>query len=177
MKNIIIAAVAALVFTFPVLAADEKTPIIYITNDPPAAEETTAAPEEQTDYIDEISEAYGLPDEIVRAVIEVESSGDPKCKTGSCKGLMQINTAANGDLLEELGVTDIYDPYQNVTAGCRILSDHRAALGADEWHYVLMAYNGGMGYLRRMQKKGYTSSRYSRKVLELAGLGGDADGR
>lgn len=111
------------------------------------------------------AERYEIPVELILAVIETESTYRPNAKNGSCRGLMQINTV-NLDWLEsEFGrELDLYDIEDNVYAGSYILAGYYHEYGL---HRGLMAYNGGQGYMRKMVRKGYTSSKYSRKVAEI----------
>lgn len=111
------------------------------------------------------AERYDIPVELILAVIEVESTYRPDAKNGSCRGLMQIHTV-NLDWLErDFGrELDLYDIEDNVYAGSYILAGYYHTY---DLHRALMAYNGGQGYMRKMVRKGYTSSKYSRKVVEI----------
>lgn len=111
------------------------------------------------------AERYEIPVELILAVIETESTYRPNAKNGSCRGLMQINTV-NLDWLEsEFGrELDLYDIEDNVYAGSYILAGYCHKY---DIHTALMAYNGGQGYMRKMVRKGYTSSKYSRKVVGI----------
>lgn len=125
-----------------------------------------------TDYMDDIitaaegaAERYDIPVELILAVIETESSYRPDAKNGSCRGLMQIHTV-NLDWLErDFGrELDLYDIEDNVYAGSYILAGYYHQY---DLHRALMAYNGGQGYMRKMVRKGYVSSKYSRKVVKI----------
>lgn len=84
---------------------------------------------------------HGVPPELVRAVMQVESCFDRHAvsKVGA-RGLMQLmpETAA------ELGVRDSFDPAQNIAGGVRYLGMMRKRY-ADDWNLVLAAYNAGPG--------------------------------
>ena len=75
------------------------------------------------------------------AVISAESSGNPRAvsKTGA-QGLMQLEPATARDL----GVTDAFDPAQNIIGGIKYL---RQLLGRYKGNVplALAAYNLGMG--------------------------------
>ena len=73
-------------------------------------------------YVREQAERQGVPFEIALAVIERESSYQPDAvsDTGDF-GLMQINVCNHRWLYEELGITDVMDPEQNIEAGLYIL--------------------------------------------------------
>jgi soluble lytic murein transglycosylase-like protein len=76
---------------------------------------------------------------LVRAVIVVESGFNPHAvsKKGAV-GLMQLRP----ETARRYGVTDIYDPEQNVRAGARYLSDLIARFGSNV-ELALAAYNAG----------------------------------
>lgn len=90
-------------------------------------------------YVREASRTHGVPASLIRAVIRVESSGDAVAVSPKgAQGLMQLmpSTAA------VLGVTDPFEPRENVLAGTRYL---RFLLDAFEGDVVLSlaAYNAG----------------------------------
>ena len=89
-------------------------------------------------YIREQAERQGVPFEIALAVIERESSYQPDAvsDTGDF-GLMQINICNHRWLYEELGITDVMDPEQNIEAGLYILG--RAFQKYDDPDKALMA--------------------------------------
>ena len=84
---------------------------------------------------------YDVPAELVRAVIDQESSGDPRVVSrAGAMGLMQLMPAN----VREAGVSDPFDPEQNVRAGVAQLREH-----LDRYHgdvrLALAAYNAGPG--------------------------------
>jgi hypothetical protein len=61
---------------------------------------------------------YGIPQAFVRAVIKVESDYDPRVvSSAGCVGLMQLMP----ETARIMGVTDIWDPRQNIMGGSRYL--------------------------------------------------------
>jgi Transglycosylase SLT domain len=61
---------------------------------------------------------YGIPQAFVRAVIKVESDYDPHVvSSAGCLGLMQLMP----ETARRMGVTDIWDPRQNIMGGSRYL--------------------------------------------------------
>ena len=113
---------------------------------------------------------HEVPYELAMAVMYVETGGtfdsSLRSKTND-SGLFQINDV-HKQWLKESGITDLYNPYQNSSAGIWILKD---ALGkGDNIHTSLMVYNMGHGGARKLWKKGIYSSKYSRKVVETMDL-------
>ena len=74
------------------------------------------------------------------AIIERESTCDPKATNGSCKGLMQISEKWHVDRMDRLGVKDIYDTVGNIHVGVDYLSE--LFLEYDDAATVLMVYHG-----------------------------------
>ena len=113
---------------------------------------------------------YEVPYELAMAVMCVETGGtyktDLRSKTND-SGLFQVNDV-HKQWLKESGITDLYNPYQNSSAGIWILKD--ALSKCDNIHTSLMVYNMGHGGARKLWKKGIYSSKYSRKVVETMDL-------
>ena len=113
---------------------------------------------------------YEVPYELAMAVMYVETGGtfdsSLRSKTND-SGQFQINDI-HKKWLRESGITDLYNPYQNSSAGIWILKD--ALSKGDNIHTSLMVYNMGHGGARKLWKKGIYSSKYSRKVVETMDL-------
>lgn len=86
-------------------------------------------------------EEYGVPYSVALAVIEAESSFRPDAENGSCYGYMQINSINKSWLFQEIGVTNLEDPLQNLHSGIYMLGDLYGKYG--DWHKVLVCYNCG----------------------------------
>lgn len=110
---------------------------------------------------------HDVPYELALAVCTVETGGTYNVKLRSKTndtGLFQINDV-HKKWLRESGITDLYDPYQNATAGIWILKD--ALSKGSDIHTSLMVYNMGYGGAKKNWKNGYYCSRYSRKVVDV----------
>jgi soluble lytic murein transglycosylase-like protein len=69
-------------------------------------------------YIRQAAALYQIPEELVRAVIKVESNYDPRALSpANAHGLMQLIP----ETAQRMMVTDIYDPEQNIYGGVRYL--------------------------------------------------------
>lgn len=114
-------------------------------------------------------EERGVPFEIALALIGHESGyqADAESPTDDY-GLMQINSCNHGWLAEELGLTDMLDPHQNITAGVYILGE--AFRKYEDPNQALMAYNMGDAGMRRVWEQGCRSTKYSRSIIEAASL-------
>ncbi len=78
--------------------------------------------------------------------------------------IMQINSCNHEWLEEELGITDWFDPKQNILAGVYILS----RIGPyEDVHKTLMSYNCGPSRARKLWADGVNSTAYSRAVVEV----------
>ena len=70
------------------------------------------------DIINEAAVTYGLDPELIRAVMRAESAFNPMVVSpAGAQGLMQLMPA----LAAEMGVTDPFDPRQNIMAGAKYL--------------------------------------------------------
>lgn len=70
------------------------------------------------DIINEAADAYAVDAELIRAVMRAESAFNPMVVSpAGAQGLMQLMPA----LAEEMGVTDPFDPRQNIMAGAKYL--------------------------------------------------------
>ena len=93
--------------------------------------------------LDEIFEAaarrYNLPSNLLKAVAKAESNFGPDA-TSRCgaMGIMQLMPST----ARALGVTDAYDPEQNIMGGTKYLKDMLDRFGGDV-SLALAAYNAG----------------------------------
>lgn len=97
--------------------------------------------------IDEAAARHGLAPALIRAVIATESAFDPLAvSSAGAQGLMQLMPA----LSDELGVTDPFDPRENIMAGSEYLSALLATYDGD-LSLALAGYNAGPGAVELYQ--------------------------
>lgn len=126
-----------------------------------------AAMEEDEVYAlaQEAGQEYNICPELLQAVAWQESRYDPKVSNGGCEGLLQVAGRWHGSRMEELGVTDLYDPAGNMA----VAADYLAELFAryEDPGMVLMVYNGD-SRAEHYWKTGEGLSDYAQSVLELS---------
>ncbi|MFS8212782.1 lytic transglycosylase domain-containing protein [Paenibacillus polymyxa] len=129
---------------------------------PAPSSTATDGPTTPTAYdglINEASQKYGVPVALIKAVIDTESSFNPSVTSSAgAKGLMQLMDAT----AQGLGVSDPYDPVQNIDAGVRYLSYQIKRFNGQE-NMALAAYNAGPG---RVQRLGVNSDEQLMAVLD-----------
>jgi hypothetical protein len=110
---------------------------------------------------------YNLSVKLLKAVAKVESNFRPDVTSSKgAMGIMQLmpGTAAG------LGVTDGYDPEQNIMGGAQYLRMQLNRFGGDV-RLALGAYNAGPGAVKRAGGVPSYSENYVNKVLGYAGAG------
>jgi soluble lytic murein transglycosylase-like protein len=123
--------------------------------------------------IEQAAAKYGIDPTLIKAVIHTESSYNPNAQSSSgAKGLMQLMDGT----ARSLGVTDSFDPRQNIEGGTKFLAYLMNKYGGNE-QAALAAYNAGPGRVDRagiqtnndfqsyMDKLPKETQRYVSKVL------------
>lgn len=115
-------------------------------------------------FIIQICEEHHIDPAIVIAMIDSESEFDSDAigDSGAAFGLMQVQPKWHGERMDRLGVTDLLDPYQNVTVGIDYFAELLALNRGIEW--ALMCYNGGFPYANEHSRLGIISD-YASEVL------------
>ena len=147
-KMLAIALAASLVLSKSVMAKEEIEP-------------THISVEAQVSCY-EYGEMYDICPELLMAMIEAESSGNPKAENGDCKGLMQISERWHTGRMEEIGADDIWSETDNIHIGANYL--HELFNRYEDVALVLMVYNGESDAVEKAEN-GYISD-YARKILD-----------
>ncbi len=116
---------------------------LYIVRNSAAVRATRAAvnsrSEAYEDLIIQHAAEHNISADLVRAVIQVESGFNPRARSvKGAMGLMQLMPAT----ARELGVTDAYDPAQNIRGGVAYLKQLLTRYGFNV-ELALAAYNAG----------------------------------
>jgi hypothetical protein len=65
-------------------------------------------------YCEQIGSQYNICPELLMAIIETESSGQAYATNGNCIGLMQVSSRYHGGRMQKLGVSNLYEEYDNI---------------------------------------------------------------
>jgi soluble lytic murein transglycosylase-like protein len=129
-------------------------PMVALLPPPPKAKpnievsaEYIAVPAHQAydDIIEEAASKYEMDANLIRAVMQAESAFHPYAVSrAGAEGLMQLMP----DLADEMGVSDVFDPRDNIMGGARylkrLLDYHDGNLDL-----ALASYNAGPGNVQR----------------------------
>ena len=123
------------------------------------------------EYFNKASTTYNVDKRLLIAVAKTESDFNPKATSGAgAKGIMQLMDSTAKDL----GVTNSYDPEQNIMGGAKLLSQLLKKYDGDR-NKALAWYNAGTGNVAKYGAEKY--SKYYNKVnANEKALFGDTNG-
>jgi len=119
-------------------------------------------------FYDAEANTHGISQPVIKSVILIESSGNPRAKSSAgAYGLMQVLGAHAGTVLcpEASSEEDLYDPEINIKCGTRILRYELDRYG-DNLELALGAYNGGPKCVKKGKIICPAARTYSAKVLQ-----------
>lgn len=133
---------------------EEETEPAVVTYDVPLSEELQL-------HIIKVSEENGIEPSVIIAMAFRESGYNANAvgDNGNSVGLLQIQSKWHWKRMEDLGCTDLTDPYQNVTVGVDYLAELLDRYGDIE--KALTAYNRG--------RYSGTITEYATEIMTLAG--------
>jgi soluble lytic murein transglycosylase-like protein len=111
-----------------------------------SADSVPSVPSDYEGFIQQSSSRNGVDSSLVKAVIQAESDFNPRAVSGAgAKGLMQLMDKTG----QGLGVTNPFDPAQNIEGGTRFLSNLLKKYNGNEG-VALAAYNAGPARVDRL---------------------------
>lgn len=129
------------------------------------------------DFLKVTTDYYNLDYYLVLALIRHESNFNANAiGNNESYGLMQIHKINHDWLKDELNIENFLNPYDNIEAGCHMLSDLFNKY--EDENKVLMAYNFGETGASRQWEQGINNTDFTNKVLEtkyLYSLGKEVD--
>lgn len=127
-------------------------------------------------FVAEASHRFGVPESLIRAVMRVESAGDPSATSHKgAMGLMQVMPQTWAELRARYGFgSNAYDPRESILAGAAYLREMHDRYGTVEG--MLAAYNAGPGryddYLTRGRPLPWETQNYVAMIAPVIGGAG-----
>lgn len=119
--------------------------------------------EELEQIFQKAADTYQISVDLLKAVAKAESDFDPDCTSSSgAMGIMQLMPGT----AKELGVTNAYDPEENIMGGAKYLAENLKIFNGDI-SLSLAAYNAGRGAVEKYNGiPPYTETQnYVKKIL------------
>lgn len=134
-----------------------------------AQAEECIVPDHILEMSNEIGKEYNICPELLQPIAFQESRFQADAQNGGCTGLMQVNPAWHEDRMRELGVTDLYDPEQNMEVAADYLQELFEKY--EDVGTVLMVYHGESGAVSKIEPSQYADEILTRSA-ELERLHG-----
>lgn len=123
-----------------------------------AQAEECIVPEHILEMSNEIGKEYNICPELLQSIAFQETRFQADAQNEGCTGLMQVNPAWHEDRMRELGVTDLYNPEQNMEVAADYLQELFEKY--EDVGTVLMVYHGESGAVSKIEP-----SRYADEIL------------
>lgn len=174
-SGVAVAAFALLVSgTAPSVAAVEPLPLASpLAPSPASSEAPSDARDPYAAFVAEAAHRFGVPERWIRAVMRVESAGDPHATSHKgAMGLMQVMPQTWAELRARYGFgPNAYDPRESILAGAAYLREMHDRYGTVEG--MLAAYNAGPGryddYLARGRSLPWETVNYVAMIAPVIG--------
>ncbi|SFR80112.1 lytic transglycosylase domain-containing protein [Anaeromicropila populeti] len=130
------------------------------------------SPQYLDEFFQKASDKYGVPVELIKAVVKAESNFNANAVSSSgAQGLMQLMPAT----AEGLGVEDSFDPEQNIMGGTAYLAKMLKQFNGSV-KLALAAYNAGPGNVTKYDGiPPFTETQnYVKKILGFLGVSGNS---
>ena len=124
--------------------------------------ENTYLSESTIDYCYQYGDEYDFRPELLIAIIEAESSGNPNATNGDCLGLMQVSAKWHTDRMEKLDVSDLYDEGGNILVATDYL--YELFMKYSDVGMMLLVYNGDSSAKDYWNGNGELSA-YAKKII------------
>src|SRR5262245_5377984 len=119
------------------------------------------------DLIDEAADRHGIDRELAHTVAQMESNYNPQARSPvGAMGVMQLMPAT----ARSLGVSDAFDPAQNIEGGVKYLAQLSRRYDNDP-RLVMAAYNAGPGAVDKALKRGAGGVPQYRETLNYVATG------
>ncbi|MDE5777217.1 MAG: lytic transglycosylase domain-containing protein [Lachnospiraceae bacterium] len=135
---------------------------------------TINCPADMESIFQEASRAYGISENLLKAVAKAESDFNPNCTSSAgAMGVMQLMPST----AKTLGVKDAYNAHENIMGGAKLLSQLLQKYNGNT-SLTLAAYNAGSG---NVEKYGgippfKETQNYVKKILGYLGQSADDAG-
>ncbi|MFT8870887.1 MAG: lytic transglycosylase domain-containing protein [Sporolactobacillus sp.] len=139
-----------------------------VAAEPTAAAAKTPSVSAYDTIINQMASKYSVPASLIQSVISAESGGDSRAVSrAGAQGLMQLMPAT----ARALGVTDVFDPTQNIEGGTKYLRELLDTFNGNT-RLAVAAYNAGAGSVKEYGGvPPYAETQnYVVKVLDGAGI-------
>ena len=124
-----------------------------------AQAEECIVPDHMLEMSNEIGKEYNICPELLQSIAFQESRFQADAQNDGCTGLMQVNPAWHEERMRDLGVTDLYDPKQNMEVAADYLQELFGRY--EDVGTVLMVYHGESGAVSKIEP-----SQYADEILE-----------